>query len=264
MKKYFVIGNPIEHSLSPKLHNYWIKKNNLEATYDKKKIIENDIGKIISEIKNERINGINVTIPFKKSVIPFLDELTPIANEAQSVNTIYKQNDKVVGHNTDVGGFELSLKYINYDVKNKKVLILGAGGVAPSIIVALKKMGVSKIFLSNRTQKKSEDLKKIYTNIEIINWGDMPDFNMIVNATSLGLEKKDEINLDLNSIKSQKLFYDIIYNPEQTNFLSKAKKFGHQTVNGKMMFLYQARQAFSIWHKIIVDIDDEAINLLNL
>jgi Shikimate 5-dehydrogenase len=145
MKKYLVIGNPIEHSLSPKLHNHWIQKNNIDGVYEKKQIKESDIREIILEVKNDRINGINVTVPFKKSVIPFLDELTPLANEAQSVNTIYKQNNKVIGHNTDVGGFELALRHINYDVKNKKVFILGAGGVVPSIILALKKMNVEKI-----------------------------------------------------------------------------------------------------------------------
>ena len=110
MKKYLVIGNPIEHSLSPKLHNYWLKKNKIKAVYDKKKIYENDIKSIIDEVKKDKINGINVTVPFKKSVIPFLDGLTPLANETQSVNTIYKEKDKVIGHNTDVGGFELSLQ----------------------------------------------------------------------------------------------------------------------------------------------------------
>ena len=89
MKKYLVIGNPIEHSLSPKLHNYWIKKNNIEAVYDKKQINESDIEFVIDEIKNEKINGINVTVPFKKLVIPFMDELSSEANESQSVNTIY-------------------------------------------------------------------------------------------------------------------------------------------------------------------------------
>jgi len=142
MKKYLVIGNPIEHSLSPKLHNYWIKKNNLDAGYDKKRLNESDIKGIIDEVKNGKIDGINVTVPFKKSVIPFLDKLTPLANETHSVNTIYKENengiDVVVGANTDVGGFEQSLEYINYKVKNKKVFILGAGGVVPSILIALE------------------------------------------------------------------------------------------------------------------------------
>jgi len=164
MKKYLVIGNPIEHSLSPKLHNHWIKKNNIDAVYDKKQLNENDIKSTILKVRNGEIDGINVTIPFKKSVIPYLDQLTPLANEAQSVNTIYKEKNKVIGHNTDVGGFELGLKRINYNVKNKKVFILGAGGVASPIILALKKMEVFKIILSNRTKEKAEEIKKIFTN----------------------------------------------------------------------------------------------------
>ena len=102
IKRYLVIGNPIEHSLSPKLHNYWLKKNNIEANYDKKKLNENDLKNIVSEVKKEKINGINVTVPYKKAVIPFLDELTPEAKETQSVNTIYLQNGNTIGHNTDI------------------------------------------------------------------------------------------------------------------------------------------------------------------
>ena len=107
MKKYIVIGNPIEHSLSPKLHNHWIKENNIAADYSKKQIKESDIKSVINEIKNEKINGINVTVPFKKLVIPFMDELSSEANKSQSVNTIYFQNGKVIGHNTDISGFFL-------------------------------------------------------------------------------------------------------------------------------------------------------------
>jgi shikimate dehydrogenase len=263
MKKYLVIGNPIEHSLSPKLHNYWIKKNNIDAVYDKKQLNKVDIDNIILEVKSGKIDGINVTVPFKQSVIPFLDELTPLAKEAQSVNTIFKENNKIIGHNTDIGGFELALKYINYDVKDKKIFILGAGGVVPSIILSLKKMGVSRIILSNRTKKKAEDLKKIYKDIEIVDWGEIADFNIIINATSVGLKSDDEIKLDYTDIGPNKLFYDVIYNPKQTNFLSKAKKFGNQIENGKMMFIYQAHQAFAIWHKILPNIDEETIKLLD-
>ena len=263
MKKYLVIGNPIGHSLSPKLHNHWIKKNNIDAVYDKKQLNENDIEDTILKVRNGEIDGINVTIPFKKSIIPYLDQLTPLANETQSVNMIYKEKNKVIGHNTDVGGFELGLKQINYNVKNKKVFILGAGGVVSSIILALKKMGSSKIILSNRTKEKAEDLKKIYSDLEIIDWGKTPDFNVIINATSLGLKNHDEIKLDYTDIGSNKLFYDVIYNPRQTKFLSKAKQFGNQIENGKMMFVYQAHQAFTIWHKIMPEIDDETIKLLD-
>ena len=260
MKKYFVIGNPIEHSLSPKLHNHWIKENKINATYDKKQLNESNIEEIIGEVKKGKINGINVTVPFKKSVIPFLDQLTPLAKEVQSVNTIFKKDNKVVGDNTDIGGFEKSLKYINYDIKNKNVFILGAGGVVPSIILALKRLGAAKIILSNRTKEKADDLKKKYTDLEIIDWGETPDFDMIINATSLGLKKNDQIKLNYAEIGTNKLFYDIIYNPSKTKFLSEAKQFGNQIENGKMMFIYQAQLAFKIWHNILPKIDNRLLD----
>ena len=260
MKKYLVIGNPIKHSLSPKLHNYWIKENNINAVYDKKQLSETDIEGIISEVKNGKIEGINITVPFKKSVIPFLDKLTTLAKEAQSVNTIFKKDNKIVGDNTDVGGFEQGLKHINYNVRNKKVFILGAGGVAPSIIIALKRLGAAKIILSNRTKKKAENIKKIYSDLEIMDWGETPDFNMIINATSLGLKNDDEIKLNYDDIGPNKLFYDIIYNPSKTKFLSRAKQFGNQIENGKMMFIYQAQLAFKIWHNLLPKVDDKLLD----
>jgi len=263
MKKYLVIGNPIEHSLSPKLHNYWIKKNKIDAIYDKKLIHESDIEDLIFEVKKENISGINVTVPFKQKIIPFVDKLTSEANESQSINTIYKENNKIIGHNTDMAGFELGLRYVNYNVKDKKILILGAGGVVSSIILVLKKMGASKIILSNRTKKKAEDLKKTFSYLEIIDWGKTPEFNMIINATSLGLKNSDEIKLNYHDIGINKFFYDVIYNPKQTIFLKRAKMFGNKAENGKMMFLYQAHQAFTIWHKIMPEIDDETIKLLD-
>ena len=261
MKKYLVIGNPIEHSLSPKLHNHWIKENNIGAVYDKKQLNENDIEGIINEVKSDKIDGINVTVPFKKSVIPYLDQLTSLADQTQSVNTIFRKDNKVIGDNTDIGGFELGLKHINYDLKNKKVFILGAGGVVSSIILALKRLGAAKITLSNRTKKKAENLKKIFSDLEVIDWGQTPDFNMIINATSLGLKNDDQIKLDYADIGPNKLFYDVIYNPGQTNFLSKAKKFGNQIENGKMMFIYQAQLAFKIWHNILPKIDKKLLDL---
>ena len=263
MKKYLVIGNPIEHSLSPKLHNYWIKKNNIEAVYDKKQINESDIKFVIDEIKNEKINGINVTVPFKKSVIPFMDELSSEANKSQSVNTIYFQSGKVIGHNTDISGFELGIKYSKYDVKNKIVFILGAGGVVSSIIIALKKMGAAKIIISNRTKTKAEDLKKIFNELEIIDWEKTPNFDMIINATSIGLKNEEGINLDYTSVGNNKFFYDLIYNPKETIFLKRAKLFGNEAENGKMMFIYQAHQAFTVWHKLMPDINEETMNLID-
>ena len=263
MKKYFVIGNPIEHSLSPKIHNYWIKKNKIEGVYEKRLLKKEDIKSIISEVRSGKIDGINVTVPFKKLVIPYLDNLSFEAEAAQSVNTIYKKDNKIFGHNTDIAGFELGLKSINYEAKNKKIFILGAGGVVPSIILALKKMEVSKIFLSNRTKQKAKDLQKIFPLLDIINWGEIVEFDMIINATSLGLKADDEIKLNYSEIKPNKLFYDVIYNPTETRFLKKGKQLGHQTENGKMMFVYQAHLAFTVWHELMPVIDNKTIELLN-
>ncbi len=263
MKKYLVIGNPIEHSLSPKLHNYWIKKNNIDAIYDKKKLDENKLKTIISEIKEENINGINVTVPFKKAVIPFLDELSPEAKDTQSVNTIYFQNGITIGHNTDIAGFELAIKYAKYDISGKKIFILGAGGVVPSIIYSLKKMKALKITLSNRTKEKAENLKKLFDDLTIVDWGAKIDFDMIINATSVGLKNEDSLNFNYSANGPNKFFYDVIYNPRETIFLKKAKSFGNRAENGKMMFIYQAHQAFTIWHKIMPKIDEETIKLIS-
>tara|TARA_B100000965_G_C19420191_1_gene681755 strand:- start:94 stop:885 length:792 start_codon:yes stop_codon:yes gene_type:complete len=263
MKKYFVIGDPIEHSLSPKLHNYWLKENNIKAIYDKKKIKKEEIRNIIKDIKDDKIHGLNVTVPFKNSVLPFLDQLTPKAIMTQSVNTIFKEADEVIGDNTDIGGFDLSLKHFGQDVKNKKIFILGAGGVTPSIILALKSSGVSKIFLSNRTKEKAENLKKIYKDLEIIEWGKITNFDIIINTTSLGLKKEDEIKLDFSKLNSNKLFYDVIYNPAKTKFLERAEKLGNKILNGQMMFVYQAQLSFKIWHDVLPKINDKVIKILN-
>ncbi len=263
MKKFFVIGNPIEHSLSPKLHNYWIKSNNLKAVYDKKKLDISELEYLIKEVKEKKIDGINVTVPFKNSVIPFLDKLSSEAQKTQSVNTIHLKDGIVIGDNTDIEGFKLAIKNTNYDIAGKNILILGAGGVSPSIIVALNNMNAKKIFLSNRTQSKAENLKKTFNEIEIIEWGKIPDFDMIVNATSLGLKKDENIVLDYSKISSEKFFYDVTYNPSETNFLKSAKRNGNKIENGKKMFIYQAQASFKIWNNIEPKVDDKVMELLN-
>jgi shikimate dehydrogenase len=263
-KKFLVIGNPIDHSLSPKLHNYWIKKYKIDAVYEKKLLNNDGIEGLIFNIREEKIHGINITVPFKKLVIPFLDELSVEAEISQSVNTIYKKNNKIIGDNTDIEGFKLSLERTEQEIKNKKALILGAGGVVPSIIIALKKMQVEKIYLSNRTELKAIELKKNFPEIETIKWGETLDFDIIINATSIGLKEEDEININYKQISKDKFFYDVIYNPPETNFLKNAKKYGGITKNGKMMFIYQAQKTFFIWHKVVPEVDNETINFLDV
>lgn len=262
MKKYLVIGNPIDHSLSPKLHNYWIKTHNLKANYEKELVFKDDLKKIVDRLRNNDLNGINVTVPFKKDIIPHVDELTDESKITNSVNTIFKKGEKIVGHNTDSVGFDLSIRHAKLNLKDKKVLILGAGGVCPSIIYALESHSISEILISNRTFKKAEELKKKFKYIKLLEWNKFYDFDLIINATSLGLKSDDKIKIDYDKLKTNKIFYDVIYNPVQTNFLKEANLKNHKTINGAMMFIYQAHQAFTIWHNLMPKIDEKTINLI--
>ena len=258
MKKYLVIGNPIEHSLSPRLHNYWLSRYKVGGNYEKKLLTEDKVGEFVKS--DQKISGINVTVPFKKTVINYCTELTNLALTLQSVNTITLSNGKIIGDNTDVYGFEQSLIDLNFNGLNKTAYILGAGGVVSSVVIALNNLGVKNIVISNRTKNKAEALAKEY-NLVLSDWGKVIDFDIIINCTSIGLKKDDCLGLDFSNVKG-KIFYDIIYKPK-TKFLIDAEKSGNKIVDGKMMFLYQAQKSFEIWHGIKPEINKEVINLLN-
>ena len=270
MRKYLVIGNPIAHSLSPLIHNYWMKQHKLiDSSYEKKKIEIKDIESIVKQVRNDEIKGVNVTVPFKKEVIPFLDRLDSVALSTQSVNTLCKVKNEVWGYNTDAKGFDESLTWNNIDYRDKNIFILGAGGVTSSIIHNLI-FTANKIFITNRTKEKAEQLKKFSDltgkKIEIIDWGQTPkNCDLVINTTSVGLKKDENLGLDFKDYENNKdvLFYDLIYNPEETNFLMGAKLRGNKTMNGKMMFLHQARIAFQIWTGVAAEINDEVVKLLD-
>jgi shikimate dehydrogenase len=278
MKKYLVIGNPIGHSLSPLIHNHWMKKYSLvDSVYEKRKVEEKDLKNIIKEIREDKIVGVNVTVPFKKLIIPFLDKLDFVAEETQSVNTLFKINNRIVGYNTDTSAFRDTIRKIypwNNDsmmplpLEGKRILVLGAGGVTSSIISALKGEGADNIVLSNRTKEKANELKKIFPELEVMEWGKRPSIcNIVINTTSVGLTRDEEVKIDFSdydkNFHKNFLFYDLIYNPKETVFLKKARLRGNKTMNGKMMFLNQAKYAFHIWTNVLPEIDDEVIKLLD-
>ncbi len=275
MKKYLVIGNPIKHSLSPLIHNHWMKKYLLyDSIYEKRKVEEKDLKNIVKEIRDDDIVGVNVTVPFKKLIIPFLDELDSIAKKTESVNTLFKVKNKVVGYNTDEAGFALTMRELFPNpndsmmptaLQGKNIFILGAGGVTSSIVDALQHKG-ARIFLSNRTKKKAEELKRKYTKIEVLDWGKRPSVcDIVINTTSIGLAKDEKINIDFSDCvgDKNKLFYDLIYNPKETNFLKEARLRGNNIMNGQRMFLNQAIYAFNLWTNITPEIDDGVIKLLD-
>ena len=277
MKKFLVIGNPISHSLSPLIHNYWMKKYKfLDCSYDKKKVEKQDLINIVNQVRKGEISGVNITVPFKKEIIELLDQVKGSAELAQSVNTLVKEGNKVCGYNTDIEGFRDILNEDYVEFNDKKIFILGAGGVAPSILEAFVNTA-NKIYISNRTIKKAKELKQVgdlsldllnknENIIQVIDWGKMPEIcDIVVNTTSVGLKKDENLTLDFSEYEKRKevLFYDLIYNPKETNFLKDARLRGNKTMNGKMMFLYQAMYSFQKWTGVTPEIDDKTIKLLD-
>ena len=264
-KKFFgIIGKPLSHSLSPELHNFWLKKYKIFANYSLIEVDISEVEGIIKKMKNNELHGINVTVPYKQAVIPFLDLVVDDAEKTMSVNTIsINEKNKIVGHNTDVYGLEQGFlsRLDNQNLKQNKVLILGAGGVAPSVIYALSKKGIKQIFISNRTVKKAENIKKIFPFIEIIKWENIEtiaqDMNIIINATSLGLNNGCEFKQEFKITKPNLIYCDVIYNPEKTAMIKKFQKKGANTFNGLEMFIYQAQKSFSIWNKVNPELDEE-------
>lgn len=262
MKKHIIIGKPIKHSLSPKIHNYWFKKNNIDAFYKKISPEQNELENIIKKIKTGEIHGMNITVPYKERVIPFLEDQSDLSRQTKSVNTIFNKKGKIYGDNTDVYGFEKSITNEKINLQNKSVLIFGAGGVVPSIILALNNLKTKKIFISNRTLEKAEIVKEKFKNIQILEWGIIENCDIFINATSIGLNNNDKFNFNFSQISEKKIFYDVIYNPSKTNFLQEAEKQGHRIINGQDMFLYQAQKAFFLWHNLSPKVDNNLIEFL--
>ena len=263
-KKYGIIGNPLSHSLSPLLHNFWFTKYNIKAKYTLIEIRADQIGEIVNKIRRKELQGINVTTPYKQTIIPFLDLVVNEAKEISSVNTIYLNDEnKIIGENTDIYGFDCSFikKLKDKDLFKKKVLILGAGGVTPAIIYALLKKKTEKLFLSNRTIKKAEDVKKKYPFIEIIPWENIEtkskNMDVIINATTLGTKNGSDFNQIIKKFKTDLIYYDVVYNPLETTMLKSFKEKKAKTFNGLEMFLYQGQKSFYLWNKIKPVVDEE-------
>ena len=252
-KNFLVIGNPIKHSLSPFLHNYWFHKNKINCEYKKLKTTKSSIKQILNRVRKREIEGINVTIPFKNSVIKHLDVLKGDALKTSSVNTVYLNKKKLIGDNTDVYGFSSGvLRKIKTRIKTAG--IIGAGGVTSSIILALIQKGVKKIYITNRTFSKLKVFKKKFKKVIYpIKWNDrynvFEEVQILINVTSLGMLGQKDLKFDFNIFDKKINVVDIVYNPENTSFLKDARMNGHKTFTGLDMFIYQAQKAFYIWNK---------------
>ena len=268
-KKFGIIGNPIIHSLSPVLHEYWFKKYNIDADYSIIETSDKDLPKIIEKIKQGYYSGINVTLPFKQKIINFVDKVINDAELTGSVNTVLLDNEKtIIGENTDVYGLQAAyLKEID-NSSNKKALVIGAGGVSPSVILSIKKSGISNISITNRTNEKCIFLKKKFNFLNIISWeslkSEIKNFDIIINATSLGLKNGADFNFNFSDTKNETIYIDTIYNPLETKTFKYLKEEGRRVFNGLDMFIYQGQKSFYLWNKINPEIDDKLVELLNL
>ena len=267
MKKHFgIIGNPIKHSLSPILHNYWFKKHSIDAEYSIIEASEKDLPEIIKRIEDGKYSGINVTLPFKQKIINYIDKIVNDAEQTGSVNTVLLDNNKtVLGENTDVFGLQAAyLKEIDNNL-NKKALIIGAGGVSPSVVLSIQKSGIKHISITNRTNEKCIFLKKKFNFLNILPWADIQaeikNFDIIINATSLGLKNGQDFDFIFDT-KKEVIYIDTIYNPLETKTLKYLKEEGKRVFNGLDMFIYQGQKSFYLWNKINPEIDDGLLDLL--
>ena len=267
-KKFGIIGNPIKHSLSPVLHQYWFKKYDIDADYQIIEATDNELPEIIKKIRQEEFVGINVTLPFKQKIINHIDKVVNDAELTGSVNTVFLSNDKtVIGENTDVYGLQAAyLKEIENSF-NKKVLIIGAGGVSPSVVLSIKKSGIKNISITNRTNEKCIFLKKKFNFLNIIPWlkieSEIKNFDIIINATSLGLKNGEDFNFNFTDTKNEVIYIDTIYNPLETKTFKHLRDEGRKVFNGLDMFIYQGQKSFYLWNKVNPEIDDELVELLN-
>ena len=266
-KNFGIIGNPIKHSLSPVLHNYWFNKYNIDGNYSLFDIKETELSSIIKKIRTKELCGINITLPYKQKIVPHLDKLVNDAEATSSVNTIYiDEKNTIIGENTDVFGLQAAyLKEVD-NIINKKALVIGAGGVAPSVILSLKKSGIRNVSIVNRTLDKCIFLKKKFQNLNIVDWnnieGELKNYDIIVNATSLGLKDGEDFKFNFENIKTSLIFIDTIYNPLETKTLKYLREKDIKVFNGLDMFIYQGQKAFYLWNKINPEIDQNLIELL--
>ena len=269
MKKLFgIIGNPIKHSLSPVLHKYWFEKYNIDAEYSVIESSSEDLPEIAKKVKDGTYSGLNVTLPFKQKIINYLDKVVNDAELTGSVNTLLLDDDKtLIGENTDVFGLQAAyLKEIDNN-SQKEVLIIGAGGVSPSVILSIQKSGINNISITNRTNEKCIFLNKKFKILNIIPWEkletEVQNFDVIINATSLGLKNGEDFRFNFLKTKSELIYIDTIYNPLETKTFKYLKREGKKVFNGLDMFIYQGQKSFYLWNKINPEIDDTLIELLN-
>ena len=250
-----VLGNPISHSKSPRMHNYWLKQNKLNGYYIPIKVELENFEETIRALVSMGFSGVNVTIPHKLSALKIADESSSTAQYIGAANTLtFTRENKIYADNTDAYGFinNIKCKYPDWNPKKGTSVVLGAGGASRAVIAALLSEGSKKIIVLNRTIEKAEALKKDYDNkITVESWTNINEVaassSNIINTTSLGMNNESLISINPNAIPETALVSDLVYTPLETNLLKMAKNRGSRTVDGLGMLIHQGVPGFEAW-----------------
>lgn len=275
-KIYGIFGHPVGHSLSPLMHNSAFEALGLDCVYAAFDVHPDDVAKAADAIRALGIRGVNVTIPHKQAIIPYLDEVSPDAKHTGAVNTVKNEDGRLTGYNTDVGGFMRDAREeLGVSPEGASVLLLGAGGAARAVISAFGMNGAKRIAVANRTlgkaEKLTEEFGRFFPDIEIypVDSGDESAMtkelgvtDIFVNSTSGGMEGSAGLEINIEALRDGAAVYDLVYKPRETKLVKEAKALGHKAVGGLGMLLYQGALSFEIWtgERAPVDVMRKAIS----
>ena len=249
-----VVGHPVKHSRSPIIHGYWLEQFGINGRYDRYDVKPEDFSHFVKTLSEQGLQGVNVTIPHKEAAVLALDEATDRARRLKAANTLWFENGKLWGDNTDSIGFLANLDqgHPGWDINAKSALILGAGGAARAIIAGLQERNIEKITIVNRTRERAEELALMSGGqVAVAEWSklsfQLESADLVVNTTSLGMSGQPDLDLSLDPLGKNALVTDIVYVPLETNLLKQARLRGNPVVDGLGMLLHQAVPGFEHW-----------------
>ena len=254
-----LIGYPTEHSLSPRIHSYWLEQHSIDAEYKLFTTKPARLRQTILHLRRKSMAGFNITIPHKQTVMEYLDSVEEVAQRIGAVNTVICRKGKFIGTNTDAYGFITSLRAGLSDLTPylENVVILGAGGATRAVIVALQEAGAKKIALTNRTLENAQNLAKEF-GIQAFPWEKrrelLNDATLLINSTSLGMKNHPPLEIDLSALPPHAAVTDIVYAPLETELLKNARARNLVVVDGLGMLLYQAQAAFAAWFGVTPEV----------
>jgi len=264
-----VMGWPVDHSLSPKVHGYWLRHYGIGGEYVRIPVAPDEFLARLKNLQKDGFAGVNVTVPHKEAALATVDEIHPLARRIGAVNTVVVREDgSLYGFNTDGFGFLENLKagVAGFKATSGPAVVLGAGGAARAIIVTLLDVGAPEVRILNRTKSRAEQLADELSDIVggpliVGDWSARADYlegaALLVNTTTLGMKNQHPLDLDLTALPPAALVNDIVYVPLKTDLLVRARARNNPIVDGLGMLLHQARPGFEAWFGCLPDVTDE-------